>query len=232
MENYFIYKKIKQNLKNPKVKSAIILSAGLAALLFVLWFVGLFRTPRYYRAVKPVTGEQVSQYLTNHILPELHNKSQYDQPFDLVLSEQGINDIIARHVDSNSLLQSGLSDISVVFKKGRILLIGKTVYYGFDFIVTLVLKPGIDKKGQFFLCVSEVQAGSSRIPFIGEAVKRRILRELTDFLNKNIADSTEALLNNHRIEPVFSLNHRRLRVDKITIQDKELMIHFLPWQGG
>ena len=227
MENYFIYEKIKQNLKSPKVKSAVVLSAGLIALLLVFWFVGLFRTPRYYRAVKPIAGEQVSQYLTNYILPELHNKSQYDQPFDLVLSEQGINDIIARHIDSNSLQQSGLSDLSVVFKKGRILLIGKTVYFGFDFIVTLVLKPGIDKKGQFFLCVSEVQAGSSRIPFIGEAVKRRILRELTDFLNENIADSTEALLSSRRIEPVFSLNHRKLRIEKITIQDKELIVHFL-----
>ena len=232
MENYFIYEKIKQSLKNPKIKSVIVLSAGLIALLFVFWFVGLFRTPRYYRAVKPIAGEQVSQYLTNHILPELHNKSQYDQPFDLVLSEQGINDIIARHVDSNSLQQSGLSDLSVVFKKGRILLIGKTVYCGLDFIITIILKPYIDKEGYFFLKASKIQAGQSRVPFIGEAVKRKILRELTNFLNENIADSTEALLNSRRIEPVFSLNHRRLRIDKITIRDKELMIHFLPWQGG
>ena len=232
MRNYFIYEKIEQNLKNPKVKSAIVLSAGLAALLLVLWFVGLFRTPQYYRAVKPVAGEQVSQYLTNHILPELHNKSQYDQPFDIVLSEQGVNDIIARHVDFNSLRQSGLSDLSVVFKKGRILLAGKTVCYGLDFIVTVVLKPYIDNEGYFFLKMSKIQAGRSRILFIGRAVKGKILRELTDFLNENIVDSTEALLNNHRIEPVFSFNHRKLRIDKITILDKELMIHFLPWQGG
>jgi hypothetical protein len=232
MKNYFDYEKVRQSLKNPKVKSTIVLSAGLIILLVLFWFAGLFRTPRHYRPVKPIADGNMSRYLTNYILPELHNKSQYGQPFDLVLSEQGINDIIARQVDFKSLHQANLSDLSVAFKKGRILLIGKAVYCGFDFIVTIILKPYIDKEGYFFLKASKIQAGQSRVPFIGEAVKRKILRELTDFLNKNITDSTEALLNNRRIEPVFSLNHRKLRIDKITIRDKELMIHFLPWQGG
>ena len=231
MKNYFNYERIKQSLKNPKVKSAIVLSAGLIILLFVFWFAGLFRTPRHYRPVKFIADGNMSQYLTNYILPELHNKSQYDQPFDLVISETGINDIIVRHIDANSLRQSNLSDLSVAFKKGRILLTGKTVYCGFDFMVTLILKPCIDKKGYFFLKVSKIQAGRSRIPFVAEAVKGKILEGLAGFLNDlNIADSTAALFNSRRIEPVFSLNHRKLRIDKITVQDRKLIIHFLPQQ--
>jgi len=229
MKNYFDFEIIKRGLKNPKVKSAVVLSAGLVILLFVFWFVGLFRTPPYYRPVKFIADGNMSQYLTNYILPELNNKSQYGQPFDLVISETGINDIIVRHIDADSLQQANLSDLSVAFRRGRILLTGKTVYYGIDFIVTLVLKPYIDKEGYFLLKESQIEAGRSRIPFAGEAVKRKVLEGLVRFINNlDIGDFNEASLNNRRIKPVFSLNHRRHRIEKITVGDKELIIHFLP----
>jgi len=231
MKNYFDFEIIKRGLKNPRVKSAIVLSAGLVILLFVFWFVGLFRTPPYYRPVKFIADGNMSQYLTNYILPELNNKSQYGQPFDLVISEAGINDIIVRHIDADSLRQANLSDLSVAFRGGRILLTGKTVYYGIDFVVTIVLKPYIDKEGYFLLKESQIEAGRSRIPFAGEAVKRKVLEGLVRFINNlDIGDFNEASLNNRRIEPVFSLNHRRHRIEKITVGDKELIIHFLPQQ--
>jgi hypothetical protein len=60
-------------------------------------------------------------------------------------------------------------------------------------------------------------------------VKRKVLEGLVRFINNlNIGDFNEASLNNRRIEPVFSLNHRRHRIEKITVGDKELIIHFLP----
>jgi hypothetical protein len=232
MENYFNYLKIKQSLKDPKVKTAAALSAGLIILLLVLWFVGLFRTPSYYRPVKPIADGNMSQYLTNYILPELNNKSQYGQPFDLVISEAGINDIIARHIDANSLRQANLSDLSVAFRKGRILLTGKTVYYGIDFIVTLVLKPYIDKEGYFLLKGSQIEAGQSRIPFAGEAVKRKVIEGLVRFINNlDIGDFNEASLDNRKIEPVFSINHRKHRIEKITVDEGKLTIYFLPQQN-
>jgi predicted PurR-regulated permease PerM len=226
MENYF--NGIKRLLQNRKVRKTIALIIGLVV---ILWFVGLFRTPTNYRIIRPPDDAYASQYLTNYILPQLLNKSQYNQPFELVISETGINDIIVRHVDANSLRQSNLSNLSVAFTKSRVLLTGKTVYCGLDFIVTIILKPYISREGYFFLKVPEIQAGRSRIPFIVETVKRKILQELADFLNGlDIADSTRALFNSRRIEPVFSLNHRKLRIDKITVQNKELLIHFLPQQ--
>ncbi len=232
MKNYFDYEKVKQGLKDPKVKSAVVLSVGLVILLFVFWFVGLFRTPPHYRPAKFVVDGNMSQYLTNYILPELHNRSQYGLPFDLVISETGINDVIARHIDANSLHQANLSDLSVTFKEGRILLTGKTVCCGIDFIVTLVLKPGIGKKGQFFLGVSKIQAGNSRVPFVAGTLERKVLKGLNGFLNSSdTADFAKALFDNSRIEPVFSINHKKLRVEKIATQDKELIIRFLPEQG-
>ncbi len=230
MENYF--EKIKQLLENRKIRKTVIWLIGLTVFLLLLWFVGLFRTPGCYRITQPPADAYASQYLTNYILPELLNKPQYGRPFDLVISEDGVNDIIVRHIDANSLRRLNLSNVSVTFRKGRILLVGKTVCCGFDFIITVVLKPYINRHGYFFLKVPEIQAGTSHIPFAVSAVKGRILRELADFLNNlDIADSAKAVFDSRRIEPVFSINHQKLRIDKIAIQDKQLMIHFLPVQG-
>lgn len=232
MKNYLDLDVITQSFKNPKVKSAIVLSAGLIILLLVLWFVDLFRTPPYYRPVKPIIEDgNMSQYLTNYILPQLLNKSQYGQPFDLVISEAGIKDIIARQIDADSLRRANLSDLSVAFRKGRIWLTAKTVYYGIDFFVTLVLRPYVDKEG-YFILGTEMDTGRSRIPFAGEAAKKEVIEGIVRFINNSkIGDFNETLLNNHKIEPVFSLNHRRHRIDKITVGDEELIIHFVPRQG-
>jgi hypothetical protein len=228
MENYFNYGKIKQYLKNPTVRTAITLSVWLLIFLFVFWLIRLFSVPRYYRTVKPVSDGQVSLYLTNYLLPELNNKSQYGQPFDLVISQDGINDIITRHIDANSLQQSGFSDLSVTFKKGRVLLTGKTSYWGFDFITTAVLRPYIDKKGYFHSGLSKILAGKSRIPFAVEILKRKILYKLASISDESdIGGVIGILFSGDKTEPVFTLNHTTLRIEKIKIRNREITVSFL-----
>ncbi|MBU1260852.1 MAG: hypothetical protein KKE31_00450 [Planctomycetes bacterium] len=229
MENYFNYGKIKQYLKKPAVRTAIALSAWLLIFLFVFWLIRLFSIPSYYRTFKSVSDGQVSLYLTNYILPELHNKSQYGRPFDLVISQDGINDIITRHIDANSLQQSGFSDLSVTFKKGRMLLTGKTSYWGFDFVTTAVLRPYIDKKGYFRPGVSKILAGKSGLPFADEIVKRKILYKLASISDdSNIAGVVGILFGGDKTEPVFTLNHTKLRIEKITVRKREITINFIP----
>ncbi|MFA5293311.1 MAG: hypothetical protein WC496_09790 [Phycisphaerae bacterium] len=233
MKIYFNYERVKQSLKNPKVRTIITLSEWFLFFLILFWLIGLFSVPKYYRPVKSVSDGQVSQYLTNRILPDMHNNSQYDQPFDIVFSEKGINDILVRHIDANNLGKSNLSDVSVTFKRNRILLTGKTVYHGFNFIVTIVLKPYINKEGYFLPGISKILIGKSRIPFAVRAVKRKVLYELTGFFkDSDTANFVGILFSSNRIEPVFPFNHRKLRVEKITLQDKEVVISFLPQQDN
>jgi hypothetical protein len=229
MKNYFNYEKVKQSIKTPQGRNAGILSVVLIIFMCAYWIAGLFSTPGNYKAVKPITDGQVSQYLTNYILPELNNKSQYGQPFEMVFSEQGINDIIARQVDFNSLQRAGLSDVSVTFKHSRILLTGRTVYRGFNFIVTIVLKPYINREGYLYFGASKVEVGESRIPFVAEAIKRKIVYSLANPLSdSNTSNFTGMLFNSGKIEPVFSLNQRKLRIKKFTVQNKQLTIQFQP----
>ena len=61
----------------------------------------LFYKPTRYRPPDNVPAgnnkDQISPYLTNELLPELYNRAQLDEPFDLDIIQKGINDTIARY---------------------------------------------------------------------------------------------------------------------------------------
>lgn len=233
MKNYFQNKGINLKKIDLDAKTIIVLASAAFIVLCIFWFIGIFMTPKHFRIVKPINSELVSPYLTNYILPQLYNKSQYGQPFDFEISQDGINDIIARHADSNGLEEAGLSDLSVTFKPGRILLTGKTDYHGFNFIVTMVLNPAIDRNGQFSLRGSKFRVGGSSMPFMAGAVEEKIINRLEQhFKDSKNAGFVKSLLDDSKVEPVFKINHSKLRIEKITALDKKLIIHFLPQQDG
>lgn len=232
MENYFNYEVIKRTLANRKVRKTINISAGLITVLFLLWCIGLFKTPKYYRTVQLPTDGQPSMYLTNHILPELHNKSQYGRPFEVVFSEQGINDILARHIDADSLQKAGISDLSVSFEEDRILFVSKTTSGGFTFYPTIVLEPRTDKNGRFSLEVSKVQMGNSRVPLADKIIERKILESFDEALkgSKN-PDFVKALFGDSMAKPVFSVNRNKVSIEGITVRKNEVTAHFVPQEN-
>jgi len=229
MKNYFNYEVIKRTLARRKVRKTINILVGLIVFLLLLWCIEFFRAPAYYRAVELPADGQPSQYLTNYILPQLHNKSQYGRPFEIVFSEQGINDVIARHIDVNSLQKAGMSDLSVTFKEDKILFVSKMAYRGFDFYTTIVLKPSVDEDGRFFLEVSKVQAGKSRVPFASEIVKKKILKSFDNLLEDSKNSSfIRALFNDSKAMPVFSINRKKVSIEGITVKENELSARFVP----
>lgn len=228
MEKKLNNKSIKKILKDPKFRIIFVCVIIFVFLLFVNWFMGIFKTPAHFRTVEFIDDHQVSQYLTNVILPEFYNKSQLGTPFEIELSEEGINDILARHIDDKSLKRAGFSDVSITFKKGRILLTSKTKYQNHDFIITAVLRPLVDKKG-FNAGLTEIQAGTSNIPFAKELLREKVLYEIADSsADANFVSYAGLLFSDNRIEPEFSFHHRNLKVEKITVEDQKLIIRFLP----
>jgi uncharacterized protein YpmS len=239
MENY--YEKIKQKIQDFAataegklyIKRASLFALAFIIFLIALWIIDLFKTPANFRIIRPIRGEQISPYLSNYIVPELHNNSQYGKPFDLVLSQTGINDILARHIDPNALAKAGLSDLTTCFKDDEIVFIARTNYKGFDFIVSMAIEPKIDKQGRLFLDAEDFQVGRSSLPFAAEMVKKKIIAGLVEnFKAEKNEEFINTFLNSRKIDPVFNINHSKLRIEKITVQNEELIIHFLPEHNG
>ncbi|MHC4086426.1 MAG: hypothetical protein ACYSU5_14625 [Planctomycetota bacterium] len=84
--------------KKKKFKKRYWLLIDLALAIFILAL--LFYKPARYKplVIAPVGNnqDQISPYLSNELLPQLHNGAQRQEPFDLVVIQKGINEAIAR----------------------------------------------------------------------------------------------------------------------------------------
>jgi hypothetical protein len=200
--------------------------AAMSLLFLIHWFIGLFRTPAHFRTVEIIESNQISLYLSNVILPELYNKSQSGKPFETIFTEEGVNEIISRHIDAKSLKKWDFSDISVTFLTGKILLAGKAKYHGRDFILTAVFKPIISEKG-FNAGLTQIQAGTSRLPFAKHFIRDKILYKLAG-QNSDVVQYAGVLFSDNKIPPEFTVEHRNIKVQEIIADNHKLTIRFLP----
>jgi hypothetical protein len=206
----------------------IVIAALFIFFLLGIWIIGLFRTPAYFRTVQIIDDNQISQYLSNVILPQFYNKSQIPEPFEIVFEQEGINEIISRHIKAEDLKRWGFSDISITFISGRVLLVGKTKYHGFDFIVTAVFKPDINEKG-FNAGLKTIKAGISEIPFGPKILSDRILYKLAGGgWQSDAVHYAGVLFSDNRMPAEFKFDHRNIKIKKISVENEKLIITFLP----
>lgn len=65
------------------------------AIVILLLFLLLYRPAAYKRpAASDFQNTYVSQYLTNVLLPQIYNGVQREKPFEIIVTQDGINEII------------------------------------------------------------------------------------------------------------------------------------------
>lgn len=220
--------KIKNIVSKNKLPIALA-TACVVVVWLVIWVIQLFAIPGNYSPSKTIDSKEMSRYLTNRLGPELHNKAQYREPFKLVVDEYGINDIIARGFNNQQLDGIKFQEICIAFEPAGVCLIGKSEYKGFQFIATLVVKPQIDKNGNFLLKVKKVKAGKSGLPFAPMIIRKKISGRLEKAASEKLfGDISELLLNNGTVKPIIKVGGVKIRVEKIeTVKDK-MIIYFAP----
>jgi hypothetical protein len=127
-----------KNRKKTRFKKVYWLLAGLA-LLIVFFILLLLYRPGSYSPPELTNDKQVSPYLTHELLPKLYNDSQLGDPFDLFVSQAGVNEIIAH---SKWPRQSGGIDFwapVAFFLPGRVVLMGEGRVGGRNLLLVLWL---------------------------------------------------------------------------------------------
>ena len=220
--------KIKKVISKNKLRIASV-TACVVIVWLIIWVVQLFAVPDNYHPSEAIQGNEMSRYLTNRLGPDLHNKAQYEQPFKLVIEEYGINDIIARGFNNQQLDGFEFREICIAFEPAGVFLIGRCEYKEFQFVVTLVMKPEIDKNGNLLLRIKKVKAGRSRLPFSAMIIRKKIAGKLEKAASEKLfGDIAELLLNNGRVKPTMKVGGVKIRAEKIeTVKDK-MIIYFVP----
>jgi hypothetical protein len=218
-----------KNRKKTKFKRLYCLFAGLVAAILLFALLLLYE-PTVFKPPNTIDDNQVSVYLTHVLLPQLYNGAQRAEPFDLIVTQKGINDVIAR---SNWPRQAGgirFLAPAVFFVPDTIVLMGQACAGGVEFVVTVIGKPRLDEVGLLNLRVEKVKLGAVAIRPFAAMIARKIYSQNrcdsdADTLSNRIAAS---LLDGEPFEPIFEIDDKKVRISKITIVQKKLTVHFVP----
>lgn len=175
---------------------------------------------------------QVSPYLTHELSPQLYNNSQRGEPFDLVVTQDGINEIVAGLGWPKFSEGIMLYAPAVLFVPGSIVLMITANVKGVELIITIELEPKIDEQKLLNLHVVKIKVGAVNITPLARMMGKKMYAERLamlpvdrEALQTKIVGS---LLNEEPFDPVFRIENSKVRIEKITMHQEKLTAHFVP----
>ena len=222
----------KQKKKRFKKRYWLLIDLAVVVIIAVLL---LYKPAHYNPDNISLAGEnhrQVSPYLTHKLSPQFYNGMQRGEPFELVVTQAGINDIIRR---SGWPKESGgvwFWAPEMLFEDDGIVLRTMANIKGVEFVVTFVINPSFDQNGLLNLQVTKVKVGAMNITLLAKVVAKRMyqqqLASLGDDRDQLSVKIAASLLNDEPFEPVFSIEDKKVRAEKITLEQERLTIHLVP----
>jgi uncharacterized protein YpmS len=224
--------KIHRKSRRKKLVIWLLVDLAVAVIVFLLL---IYRPGSYnpvdYDSLGYEQG-QVSPYLTHVLSPEFYNNSQLGKPFDLVVTQDGINEIVAGlgwPKFSNGVM---LYSPAVLFVPGSVVMMATANAKGMEFVITIELEPKIDEQKLLNLHVTKMKVGAVNITPLAKMVGRKMYAERfavmpvdTEALQTKIVSS---LLNEQPFDPVLVVENNKVRIKEITIQKGKLIAHFVP----
>lgn len=224
--------KIHKKSRWKKLVFWLLIDLTVAVIVFVLL---LYRPGRYdpadFDSFNYEQG-QVSPYLTHELSPQLYNNSQRGEPFDLVVTQDGINEIVAGLGWPKFSEGIMLYAPAVLFVPESVVLMITVNIKDVELIMTVELEPKIDEQKLLNLHVVKIKVGAMNITPLARMMGKKMYTEKlammpvdTEALQTMIVG---ALLNEEAFEPVFSIEDNKVRIEKITIHHEKLTVRLVP----
>lgn len=217
-----------QKDKKIKLRKLWWILAAVGGAVFILALLVFYR-PSYYSPKPIADGNGISSYFSHILLPQLYNGMQRDEGFEIVLTEEGVNDIIGRLGWPKVEGAFSFSVPQVFFKAEEIVVAGPVRSGGVELMVTTLIKPKMDQGGLLDLGIKKIKLGAVRFTIIGKAIARRALTRETRGVKPGKYDFEllimRALFDDESFEPSFDLEaDRKIRVQQITVEQGKLTI--------
>ena len=182
--------------------------------------------------VSKSSRREVSPYLTHKLMPQIYNGAQYQEPFKVIVSEYGINDVLKKVDLPENADGVVLSSPKAIFQTNRIVLMAVVSLKHLEFVATAVIEPWVDKKGLLHLPITSVKLGAVNIGFIARMVAKKTFSQQvgenagSEDVRTQIAT---ALFDGQPFEPVFKIEDKKIKMKKIAVKDKKIIINFVPY---
>jgi len=220
-------------MKSAKIKwmyiSAVVLLPAVVVFL-------LMCRPAYYRRVPPFTAgsgqRQVGLYLTHELLASIYNNSQRCEPFDAVITQKAINDVMSLGEWPQEFGGIKFFKPEVFFSTDRAVLVGAANFNAVELVLTVVAAAEFDAKGLLKLKLEKVRIGVLDVTLFAKMMAAGFSRRQfnpEDGENEDLrAKAVKSLLYGRPFEPVFSIDGKKVRVKKIDIVQRKAVIRIVP----
>jgi uncharacterized protein YpmS len=218
--------------KKRKFKKRYLLLAHLVVVAVIIAL--LLYTPARYNPLKvpAAAKKKVSKYLTDDLAAPFYNGTEFGEPFDLPVTQEGINEVVAYSKWPKESGDARFCAPAVLFVPGQIVLMGTAMMKGVEFVVTIAVAPSIDEQGLLSLRVTKVKVGAMNVTLLAKLIAKRMYQQRitaepidTEDLRAKIAAS---LLNDEPFDPVFKAEGNKARIAKVTIEKEKLTLRLIP----
>ena len=224
--------KIHKKSKRKKLIIWLLIDLTVAVIVIVLL---LYRPGRYdpadFDSYNYEQG-QVSPYLTHELSPNLYNYSQRGEPFDLVITQDGINEIVAGLGWPKYSEGIMLYAPTVLFVPESVVMMITANIKDVELIITIELEPKIDEQKLLNLHVAKVKVGAMNITPLARMMGKKMYAERLAVLSVDtealLTKIVGALLNEEAFDPVFSIEDKKVRIEKITVYKEKLSARLVP----
>lgn len=213
-------------LKWAKNKYEVLLAI---ALVVILVFVMFTVKPGRYRPFRAQDGDLVSPYLTHRLAPDFLNNVQLGEPFEMVIEQDGINDIVSRIGWFDDSGKVTVSAPSIVFKEGVVYVMATVKAAKVPTVVTVIAEPVVEE-GVIVFNLQKVKFGSMPMT----RVAKRIVRKMLDEQMKDVPEEDtqkrffKSLLENEPFDPTFEVYDTQIKITKAKIEKEKLTVTIVP----
>ena len=159
--------------KKAKLKKAIWILAIPAAAVIIVFSLLLYK-PSYFNHPSGNGDKYISQYVTNVLIPYIHNNAQLSKPFDVTIGQSRTKDFIAlakwpQQYDGITFLRP-----AAFFAADSVVFAGSAVVKDVEFVITVVLKPQWSENRLLNLNITTVKIGAVNITAFVKLITRNV----------------------------------------------------------
>jgi hypothetical protein len=208
--------------------------AAIAAGVLVGIGILFWHTPRAYKPVRTKTTEHVSLYLTHELGPEFHNQIQREKPFELIIPQSELNDIISQEFQPQQFGDMSFFDPYVIFSDQSILLMGTLIYEGVSSVISITALPTMDSDGNINMNIQSVRLGMVPVTTLVTKLAQKTLDDNRSSFegDAKAEENVQAIIRNEPFDPIFLFSTEYceywVRISKFSLRQGSLKLTLLP----
>lgn len=207
----------------------LLIFLGLLLLAPAVLIILIAYSPRTYQPAQPANPNELSSYLTHKLGPDFYNQVQLDQPFELIIEQEGINDILTRY--SWPVQIEGFTVYTPILhlKPDGITLMAQVNFKGLSAILSISAKPYLDSDGKMNVNIRSVYLGALPITPLAQKLAQKFVQEHFDPQDP-IESVNYAIVSNQPFDPILYMFSKSARITELTLESGRARLFLTPIQ--